>query len=55
MSVIVNEFEVVPEPVQPAPASRRDPAPDRPASDVERDVKRVLDTERERAARLHAC
>jgi hypothetical protein len=53
MSVVVNEFEVVPAPERPpAPAS----APLEPAViDVERDVVRILELERSRAARIHAC
>lgn len=55
MSVVVSEFEVVPEPEQAQPTgSRPDAGPDRPATDVERDIKRVLELERARAARLHA-
>lgn len=55
MSVVVSEFEVVPEPEQAQPAAgRQDTGPDRPVTDVERDIKRVLELERARAARLHA-
>jgi hypothetical protein len=55
MTVVVNEFEVVPAVEHPEPDSPRDAAADGATFDVERDVRRVLEFQRARAARLHAC
>jgi hypothetical protein len=53
MSVVVNEFEVVPESETAPPPD--DAVLERPSIDIERDVMRALDLERARGARLHAC
>lgn len=55
MAVIINEFEIVAEPVAPtppppAPAQAQEPAPTLPAQEVER----ALRHERERALRQWA-
>jgi hypothetical protein len=54
VSVVVSEFEVVPA----APEQGAQPAPQaaaaEPQIDVQREIERALDLQRQRAARLHA-
>jgi len=51
MPVVINEFEVVPEPASRPAASA--PAPNQPAQDPA-DIERLLSTQRARDARVRA-
>lgn len=54
MSVIVNEWEVVPEPAPPVGGPKPPPAPEAPPASSQTDLERTLRLVYERALRLAA-